>query len=644
MSSRRVALVDRMEAAGATGGATAVVLDPAWTPGPGERADAIGLRSLVAPVLDRGDLLEETFQRLDEWAELIELPRRMTADGFSWWYGRRQWLWLWLAERAHWLAILDELMRMHGPFEELDLELGAADPALADAVRWFADARGITASVPPAVSPPGETHGSTALSLAERVQWRLGRHPRLRRKRELEARDAVLDARLASIAAGPSPRVIVLSNPTVHQVVSIGGQSRRRDAFLGSTIDRLRETGIAPIVVHLGARRSDDARWEDIRSDASVLPGWVATSHAPDPDDDRTAAGVAHDIEGALAEIRPVPLSLERVDVGAKVLELLRHYAATGLPRQIVVARRAARLIRTLEVDGMVLINEYGVPEWIAAARHAGVPSVAVQHGVIVPAHVGYRHRRADGLPIPDLTCVFGEYEARVLREHGGYRSEQVTVTGAPRLDRQGGDPGADERTPDERERERQAVRATLGVAEGDRLLVISTTNETVHRTFYWPHALGRLLDGPLPRTHLVFKLHPVEADDGLYRRLVEGLARAGGWTPPPITVVSSIDLLSLLRAADAHLGLYSTVLTDAVAVGATNLIAATQARTDLVGYVDAGVARPVRTAAELRAALDHPQPADPGRRSAFLLDHFRPGDATGRIVEAVTAAIGVAT
>jgi hypothetical protein len=100
--------------------------------------------------------------------------------------------------------------------------------------------------------------------------------------------------------------------------------------------------------------------------------------------------------------------------------------------------------------------------------------------------------------------------------------------------------------------------------------------------------------------------------------------------------VVRDIDLYRLLRAADAHLGLHSTVLTDAVMTGTDNLIARVEASGDLLGYVAAGVARPVTRVADLRAALDHPQPAHPAARRTFIEDHFRPGDASGRIVDEI--------
>jgi hypothetical protein len=60
----------------------------------------------------------------------------------------------------------------------------------------------------------------------------------------------------------------------------------------------------------------------------------------------------------------------------------------------------------------------------------------------------------------------------------------------------------------------------------------------------------------------------------------------------------------------------------------------------DLLDYVAAGVARPVRNAADLRAELANLRPPDAGARKAFLDRHYRPGDATGRIVAAVREAL----
>jgi hypothetical protein len=165
-------------------------------------------------------------------------------------------------------------------------------------------------------------------------------------------------------------------------------------------------------------------------------------------------------------------------------------------------------------------------------------------------------------------------------------------------------------------------------------MVVLSGTWGLMDRRFHYPIALSRLFDRPLPRVHLVVKLHPGEEDQGPYRAVVECAAAARGFDPPPITVIQDVDLYRLLRAADAHLGVHSTVLTEAVVTGTPNLLAAGLVGADLIGYVAAGVATPVESGADLLAALDRGLEAAPDERArrAFLADHFRPGSASDRV------------
>jgi hypothetical protein len=86
-------------------------------------------------------------------------------------------------------------------------------------------------------------------------------------------------------------------------------------------------------------------------------------------------------------------------------------------------------------------------------------------------------------------------------------------------------------------------------------------------------------------------------------------------------------------------LGLFSTVLTDAVAAGTPNLIATTQARRDLLGYAEAGVAVPVSSNAEFREAVRTCAPPDPAARAAFMARHMAVGDAPDRIRDAILTA-----
>jgi hypothetical protein len=253
---------------------------------------------------------------------------------------------------------------------------------------------------------------------------------------------------------------------------------------------------------------------------------------------------------------------------------------------------------------------------------------------VLYPTHPGYADRRHPKLTLPSCTFVFGAYERRVL-ESGAYRPDEVSVSGSPRLD-------LDAATSSHfsADAERAAVRRELGVAEGDRMLVVSTLHLPVLRRSHLVHMIEILLGGPLPEVHVVFKQHPGERDEGPYRQLLTGLARAGGYEPPPITVIRDIDLYRLLRAADAHLGQYSTVLTDAVVVGTCNLIAMVDGLADLLGYVSAGVARPIHDIGELREALADPPVIEPHERAVFLDDHFEPGEASDRVARVIRGAV----
>jgi hypothetical protein len=295
---------------------------------------------------------------------------------------------------------------------------------------------------------------------------------------------------------------------------------------------------------------------------------------------------------------------------------------------------RMERMIDHIRPRAILLTFEGRRLPWLIAGARAGVPTFALQHGVLYPAHPGYPDRRHPAQVLPSCTFVYGEYERDVL-EGGAYRHGEVVVSGSPRLDLE---PATLD--PARRDEERASVRAELGVAAGDLLLVVSTLHHPFVQRSHLAHMIESTLGGPLPSVHVVFKLHPGEHDEGPYRALLTGLARAGGYGAPPMSIVKDIDLYRLLRASDAHLGQHSTVLTDAVIAGTPNLIAMVEASRDLLGYVLAGVARPVREVRELLDALRHPDPPSTEARTMFLRSHFRDGNASELIAATIWSAV----
>lgn len=442
---------------------------------------------------------------------------------------------------------------------------------------------------------------------------------------EHDERARLLDERIAAWAAAPGPRVLAVSLGVRHAITGPDGQ-RLVDPHLDAVLARCRAEGLRAGVVLLGQDHLADDDWRAMASDPDAFPASLLRTRW------RGAGRALPKAVVDLPEPARAPLLVDGIDFGGNMLDQVREFAARGLVTNARLTSPVTAMLDELRPDALLLTHEGHREPWILAARRASIPTFAIQHGILYPTHPGYAHPRNAARMMADCTFVYGDYERDVLLRYGAYLQDEVEVSGSPRLD-------LDRAVaPAGREDDRAAMRRELGIADGDRLLVVSTTNGRVTRRFDFADVLARILGGPLPGVHVVFKQHPGERDEGPYRATLQGLAAAGGYAAPAMTVVREIDLYRLLRAADAHLGFNSTVLTEAVMTGAPNLIAAGQRYGDVLGYVEAGVAVPVRTVGELLDALDDPRPPDPDARQAFLASHFRDGDASSRIVARMRA------
>jgi len=326
-----------------------------------------------------------------------------------------------------------------------------------------------------------------------------------------------------------------------------------------------------------------------------------------------------------------VPCVVDGDDIAPALEGLVGQFTGEWLDHQRHLLRVAGAALEALRPDAIFLDREGSRTAWLAAASRLGVRSVAVQHGMIYPDNPEYFGGPHPALPRPDVTCVFGEYERDLLVASAGFPPDAVAVTGSPR-------PLA----PDARDaagEERAALRAQLGVRDGDRVLLVSVAHNLLLGELLSFAALERTLGGPLPGVHIVVKLHPQDPGPSRHQAFLEDLARAGGYPAPMISVVRDLDLFPLLRAADAHLGQYSTVLSDAVVAGTPNMVIVGHRNANAIDYVAAGVATPVRSVDEVRAFLADPPPLDPGARQRFLDAHYRSGDATERLADILRGA-----
>jgi len=629
-SERTVLRFEATSAAASRPEARTIVVDTTWTPRPDD--DRRPLREIADRVLQIHDPIVETSQLLDGWAGATRIADLTTVDGTSFWFYGRLRHWMWLQSRLIWLWILDTAIADEQP---TSVVCGAGvDRDLVDMAARVCAARGLAfadegAGAPTTPAPDPHTvpaagaapaagavrsGAGPSRSFAARVTRRIAR--RLRPTADDDAKRAILD-RLGRLEREPGRLLVVLQHAP--QRVERDGRARMMNVYLDPIADRLRGTRLDPIAVHITASSDAPAVDPDGWADR-VLPGAVLRAVATPTDGrDEVAAAIAE-----LVAALTTPVVVAGVDLGPALAAQVAAHLRQSLPWQLRAVPRIRRLLRRLRPAGILLADEYHRQEWLGAAALEGVPVVAVQHGLIYRWHNGYMFpERPAGLRLPDRLYVFGPWERRLLIEQSVFEPERVRVGGSPRLDL----------TARDRRVDPAPIRAELGVAPGDRMVVISGSWGSMYRRFQLPISLARIVDRALPGVHLVVKLHPGEPDEGPYRAVIEGVAAAAGRSAPPISLVRDIDLYRLLAAADAHIGFHSTVLTEAAVTGTRNLLADVVAATDLLGWLDAGVAFPIRDGGELLAALDDPAtvPTEELRRR-FLDEHFASGDASERI------------
>jgi hypothetical protein len=213
----------------------------------------------------------------------------------------------------------------------------------------------------------------------------------------------------------------------------------------------------------------------------------------------------------------------------------------------------------------------------LAACRAAGVPTVALQHGILYPTYYSYLHDPDEGAcPRPDRTAVFGEAARRFLVERGGYSPDTLVPTGSPKFDAL---------LAAARDRDRGALRASLGVTDGAPLVVLASRFHGIRETHRavgtaFP-ALVRAVEA-LGATCLV-KPHPAEPPDA-YEAVIRECGVKGTRLVP-----TGAGLVELLQAADVLVTVESLSAVEALVLGRPVLILNTP--TNLQALVACGVA-----------------------------------------------------
>lgn len=198
----------------------------------------------------------------------------------------------------------------------------------------------------------------------------------------------------------------------------------------------------------------------------------------------------------------------------------------------------------------------------IAASRAAGVPTVAIQHGILYPKYYSYRHGADESdCPRPDRTAVFGESARKILLELGHYPPESLVVTGSPKFD---------DLLATAARWDREEVRRRLDVGPAERLVVVASRYRGIRDT----HAsIGSAFPGlvraveSLPGVKALVKPHPAEPEESYAADLRAAGAVRVRLLPP------GADLTQLLHAADALVTVESLSAVEALVLGRPVLV-----------------------------------------------------------------------
>jgi len=150
-----------------------------------------------------------------------------------------------------------------------------------------------------------------------------------------------------------------------------------------------------------------------------------------------------------MAEVSDKKLQQSLNYKGVRLWPLIQHIMTVWVPlfveEDIELIECAKAMIKAERPASIVIVFEsgpYGMAS-IIASNLKGIPTVALQHGLIHPRHFLYMHHRVTtnlkekpiAVPIPTKTAVYGNCVKDVLTKVGHYPEESVVVTGQPRYD-----------------------------------------------------------------------------------------------------------------------------------------------------------------------------------------------------------------
>jgi hypothetical protein len=285
-------------------------------------------------------------------------------------------------------------------------------------------------------------------------------------------------------------------------------------------------------------------------------------------------------------------LSHRGVSLGPKAHACLRDTFLRQFPWAIRSYREVEAVLEAEKPEVMVLYAESsGLGRAaVRAAREHGVASVALQHGIMYPQYFSHEHApdevrgdRAESVPIPDRTAVFGDLAKEILVRRGSYPEGAVVVTGSPKFDALvKAASGYD----------RNAIREAVSIPRDARLLVLATRWSAVRPVFAELASAVARLEG----VFLLVKPHQAESP-APYDQVLERLS-----SPRTRVLPAAANLVELLFASDGLITVDSLASSEALVLGRPVLVV--NLPSNLGSLVEAGVALGVHRGESIEEGL----------------------------------------
>jgi hypothetical protein len=285
--------------------------------------------------------------------------------------------------------------------------------------------------------------------------------------------------------------------------------------------------------------------------------------------------------------------SFKDIDINRIIEKRLKSFITRGIPFRIGFIELFKSILKIERPDVVVLMDENGSGRpLVTAARILGIPTVGLQHGIIHELSIVYIYPKGldrETIPLCDKTGVFGDYYKEILTKKSIYKEAEVEVTGQSRLD--------------------FLVEKNFGGGERSTTLPNLPKGKKI-MLFTSQPGIGQLA-GPLLMEglgelgddyFLVIKLHPAEPEEYSVRFYEEV---ADKYNVRNFKVAKQVDLYELLAICQLHIGVTSTVFSEAVVFGKPNLILDMPGSIITGGWVEQGVAMNISDFGGLKEAVE---------------------------------------